>query len=99
MLGDKLLASPLTDVPGIITELKPYRRWVDTLLRQAVAEAKEAGNTKKQLHAALALLPVDDTQLPYLKDRLLRADTQDVSVIRQSLKGHKQTLVGECGER
>ena len=32
----------------------------------------------------------------YLKDRLLRADAQDVSVIRQSLKGHKQTLVGEC---
>ena len=91
MLRDKLLGSPLSDVPGIIAELKPYRRWVDPLLRQAYAEAKEAGNSQKQLHAALALLPVDDTQLPYLKDRLLRADAQDISVIRQSLAGHKDT--------
>ena len=66
------------------------------LLRQAYAEAKEAGDSQKQLHAALALLPVDDTQLPYLKDRLLRADAQDISVIRQSLAGHKDALVAEC---
>ena len=74
----------------------PYRTWVDPLLRQAYAEAKEAGNSQKQLHAALALLPVDDTQLPYLRDRLLRADAQDISVIRQSLAGHKDALVAEC---
>ena len=92
-LRDKLLGSPLSDVPGIIAELKPYRRWVDPLLRQAYAEAREAGNSQKQLHAALALLPVDDTQLPYLKDRLLRADAQDISVIRQSLAGHKDAIV------
>ena len=91
MLRDKLLGSPLSDVPGIIVELKPYRRWVDPLLRQASAEAKEAGNSQKQLNAALALLPVDETQLPYLKDRLLRADAQDISVIRQSLAGHKDS--------
>ena len=66
------------------------------LLRQAYAEAKEAGDSQKQLHAALALLPVDDKQLPYLKDRLLRADAQDISVIRQSLAGHKDALVAEC---
>ena len=95
-LRDKLLGSPLSDVPGIIAELKPYRRWVDPLLRQAYAEAREAGNSEKQLHAALALLEVDDTQLPYLKDRLLRADGPDISVIRQSLAGHKDTLVAEC---
>ncbi len=96
MFRDKLLASPLTDVPEIITELTPYRTWVNPLLRQAYAEAKEAGNSQKQLHAALALLQVDDTQLPYLKDRLLSADARDISVIRQSLASHKQTLVAEC---
>ena len=96
MLRDKLLASPLAEVPGIITELKPYRTWVDPLLRQAYAEAKEAGDSQKQLHAALALLPVDDTQLPYLRDRLLGADAQDISVIRQLLAGHKDALVAEC---
>ena len=96
MLRDKLLGSPLSDAPSIVAEIKPYQRWVDPLLRQAYAEAKEAGNSQKQLHAALALLPVDEMQLPYLKDRLLRADGNDISVIRQALAGYKDTLVPEC---
>ena len=96
MLRDKLLSSPLSEAPGIIVELRPYRRWVDPMLRVAYAEAKEAGNSRKQLNAALGLLPVDDTMLPYLKERLLRADAQDISVLRQSLAGHKETVVAEC---
>jgi len=95
-LRDKLLGSPLADVPGIVGELKHDRSWIDPLLRQAYAEAKAAGNSQKQLKAALALLPVDDTQAAYLKDRLLRADARDISVIRQSLVSHRQTLVAEC---
>ncbi len=83
-LRDKLLGSPLADVPGIIVELKPYRRWVDPLLRQADAEAREAGTSEKHLHAALALLDVDHiSELPYLKDRLFRADAQSISVLRR----------------
>jgi hypothetical protein len=96
MLRDRLLASPLADVPGIIRELEHYRGWIDPLLRQAYDEAKKAGNSQKQLHAALALLPVDDGQAAYLKDRLLHADARDISVIRQSLVSHKRTLVAEC---
>ena len=96
MLRDKLLGSPLSDAPSIVAELKPYRKWIDRLLRQAYAEAQAAGDSQKQLSAALALLPVDDTQLPYLKDRLLRADAQDVSVLRQCLSAHKDALVAEC---
>ena len=95
-LRDKLLGSPLADVPGIMAELKPYRRWIDRMLRQAYAEASESRNSQKQLHASLALLEVDDTQLPYLKDRLLRAEAQDISVIRQSLAGHQNAIVAEC---
>jgi eukaryotic-like serine/threonine-protein kinase len=95
-LVDKLLGSPLADVPGIIGDLEHYRRWSDPLLRQAYTEAKAAGDSQKQLHAALALLPVDDEQLPYLKDRLLSADARDISVIRRSLASHKQTFVAEC---
>ena len=95
-LRDKLLGSPLSEVPSVIAELSPYRRWVDQLLRQTYAEAKEAEDSQKQLYAALALLPVDDNQLPYLRDRLLRADAQNFSVIRQSLAGHKDAIVAEC---
>jgi formylglycine-generating enzyme required for sulfatase activity len=96
MLRDKLLASPLSEVPGIIAELEPYRRWADPLLRQAHTEAKEVGNPQKQLNSALALLPVDDTHLPYLKDWMLRAEARDIPVLRQSLAPHKDTLIAEC---
>jgi hypothetical protein len=86
----------LADVPSIIGELKPYRRWVDPLLRQALAEAKEVGNSPKQLHARLALLEVDHTHLAYLKDRLLRADPEEISVIRQLLASYKDALIADC---
>ncbi len=46
--------------PASLANLNPTGRWVDPLLRQAYAEARKAGNSQKQLNAALALLPVDD---------------------------------------
>jgi serine/threonine protein kinase/formylglycine-generating enzyme required for sulfatase activity len=96
VLRDRLLASPVSDVPGIIGELKRYRKWVDPLLYNAYGEAGKAGNSQKQLNAALALLPVDDVHFPYLKQRLLRALPQDVAVIGQALSGHRDSLVAEC---
>jgi serine/threonine protein kinase/formylglycine-generating enzyme required for sulfatase activity len=96
MLRDKLVASPLSDVPGIVSELRPYRKWIDRLLRQAFGEAKSLGNSDRKLRAALALLPVDGTKADYLIDRLLRADVSDLPVIRQSLVGHQGALLAEC---
>ena len=95
-LQDKLLGSPLAQVPGIIAEVKPYRRWANPLLRQTLTEAEQAGNSQKTLHASLALLEVDDQQLPYLKDRLLAAEADDISVIRHLLAAHKNAIVPEC---
>jgi serine/threonine protein kinase/formylglycine-generating enzyme required for sulfatase activity len=96
MLLNKLLGSPLADVRSVIGELKPYRRWIDPLLRQAVAEANEAGNSQRQLNAGLALLEADYTQLAYLRERLLSADAQDTAIIRQLLASHKDALIAEC---
>jgi hypothetical protein len=95
-LRDKLLASRTLDVPGIVVELSPYRGWIDAQLRRAHVEAEEAGNSQKQLNSALALLPVDDKYLSYLEERMLRADAQDIPVLRQSLAGHKDTLAAKC---
>ena len=92
-LRDKLLGSPLADTPRIIVDLKPYRRWVDHLLRESYSDAAKTGDNEKQLKAALGLLPVDDKQLPYLKDRLLHSDAKDISILRQSLAAHKNALV------
>src|SRR5262249_8939576 len=46
-------------------------------------------------HTSLALLPVDASQVPYLKGRLLDAEAGEVSVLRDALLPHKGQLVDE----
>jgi formylglycine-generating enzyme required for sulfatase activity len=89
---DRLLESTTADVPWIIKEMARYRRnkWLDPLLRQAYAQAEETKDSRKQLHASLALLPVDPAQIPYLYGRLLRAEPQELTVIREALFDHRQ---------
>src|SRR5262249_38593685 len=58
-LLDNLLRAPTEDVPAAVADMASYRRWVDEPLRQAYAEAQKKGEARKQLHASLALLPVD----------------------------------------
>ena len=59
-------------------------------------------NSRQKLHASLALLPVDATQVGYLKNRLLDATPQEVPVIVKFLEPHKDTLldkvVARCGD-
>src|SRR5262249_47047378 len=56
------------------------------------AEAK--GDARKQLHASLALLPVDPSQVEYLYGRLLTGEPQEVVVLRDALRPHADTLTG-----
>jgi len=91
-LRDRLLESTTADVPGIVKDMAAYRRWVDHLLQDAYAQAKKDKDFRKQLHASLALLPVDSGQVKYLYERLLQGDPQEVIVIRESLLGHKADL-------
>lgn len=93
MLRDRLLGSTTPDVPEIVKELGPYRRWVVPLLKTANQHAEAARDPRKQLHASLALLPVDETQTTYLFDRMLKADPIEFPVIRQALLDHKQSLI------
>ena len=48
---------------------------------------------RKQLHASLALLPVDSGQVDYLYGRLSRANRRKSIVIREALLDHKQDLM------
>ena len=59
-----------TEVPGIVKDMAPYRRWLDPLLHEAYAQAEASNDPRKQLHASLALLPVDSGQVEYLYGRL-----------------------------
>jgi formylglycine-generating enzyme required for sulfatase activity len=91
-LRDRLLESTTADVPGIVKDMAPYRRWLDPLLQESYAQAEKGHDPRKQLHASLALLPVDAGQVEYLLSRLLQGQPQEVLVIREALSPHKQEL-------
>jgi formylglycine-generating enzyme required for sulfatase activity len=88
----QIVSADTANVPNIIRAIKPSdRRWTDPELRQLVAIAPENSNDK--LHASLALLPVDPSQVEYLYSRLLGADPRQLPVIRKALDGHQKKLV------
>ncbi len=47
---------------------------------------------REHLHASLALLPVDASQVDYLFNRLLKATPSELPVLRDALKTHQSTL-------
>ncbi|MHB1425376.1 MAG: protein kinase domain-containing protein [Gemmataceae bacterium] len=92
-LVQSLLNANITQVPAIVREMAPYRTWTDPSLRQE--NDKAAVKSSQKLHTSLALLPVDVSQVKYLKDRLLDAEAGQVAVIRDALFPHKDQLVSE----
>jgi serine/threonine protein kinase/formylglycine-generating enzyme required for sulfatase activity/tetratricopeptide (TPR) repeat protein len=76
------------DVPAIIEQLSGYRRWAHLQLARLV----QSDDDREHLHASLALLPVDATQVGYLFNRLIKATPSEVPVLRDALKTHKSTL-------
>jgi serine/threonine protein kinase/formylglycine-generating enzyme required for sulfatase activity len=90
-LVQRLLDAETPQVPGIVAEMEGYRRWTDPLLRDEYQKAKP--NSRPQLHASLALLPVDPGQVEYLYQRLLDAGPHEVAVLRDALAPHKEQLV------
>ena len=92
-LRDRLLDAKTEDLPIIVKDMKYYRSWLDGPLRDAMHEPEMAKDTDKQLHISLALLPVDAGQVEYLFGRLLEAQPNQVSVIRDALLPHKNHLL------
>jgi serine/threonine protein kinase/formylglycine-generating enzyme required for sulfatase activity len=89
-LVQTLATAETADVPKIIEELSGYYRWAVPALRSIV---ESSDNPKAQLHASLALLPVDTSRVEYLYERLLKADPGQVQVIVSGLQGHKADLI------
>lgn len=86
-----VLNADTAQTPAIIDEMVEYRKWTDALLRNESQSA--AANSRQQLHASLALLPVDPGQVDYLYARLLVAQPQEVAVLRDALEAHKDGLL------
>ena len=91
-LHDRLMDASTSEVPAIIPGLAPYRRWVDPLLAAELSGPGARPESRRVLHARLALLPVDPGQVPYLRDRLLEAEPPEFLVIRAALRPHGPRL-------
>jgi formylglycine-generating enzyme required for sulfatase activity len=94
-LHSRLLEAATPDVPRIVKEMGPCRRWLNPLLLETRAKDSDP---KSQLHASLALLPVDPSQVDFLYGRLLIAGPQEHAVLREELKASKQQLTGKLWE-
>ena len=92
-LKERLLDANTKEVPNIVKDMAPYRRWLDPLLQAAYQDAKANHKPGRALHASLALLPTDPGQVGYLYGRLLHAPPRDVSVLRDALLPHKLELL------
>jgi serine/threonine protein kinase/formylglycine-generating enzyme required for sulfatase activity len=90
-LVDSLKTAGTADVPPIIRQLQGYRRWADPRLRRMLHETDEP--SRDHLHASLALLEVDPSQVDFLGERLLSAAPGELPVLREALKPHRSQLV------
>jgi serine/threonine protein kinase/formylglycine-generating enzyme required for sulfatase activity len=90
-LVQRLLDADTAQVPPVVGEMAEYRQWTDPLLHAEIDKA--ADKSRQKLHASLALLPVDSSQVAYLYDRLLDAEAHAVPVIRDALAAHKDDLL------
>jgi serine/threonine protein kinase len=91
-LRDQVLNAPTSEVPGLVENLAPYRRWLNPLLQQEYAQAQRDQDRHKQLHASLALAPGDPAQKDYLSQRLLDAQASEITAIRKALEPYQAQL-------
>jgi serine/threonine protein kinase len=94
VLVRELSTATISNVPAIVGEMGPYRRWINPLLRDAYAQAEPEGKADDQLRLSLALLPADPGQVEYLYERMLGAKPAELEVLRATLEGRKSVLVG-----
>ena len=92
-LVNRLIDSRLNEVPSVIEELNDYRYWTDPVLKRKLGEADKGSN--ESLNISLGLLPVDSGQLPYLKQRLLSAEPDQVATLVALLEDHQESLMPE----
>jgi len=80
-----------SEVPTIIQNLHGLRSWADPELRRMLRQTDPSA--REHLHASMALLADDPSQVDYLADRLLSASAFEVLVLRELLKPHQSRLV------
>lgn len=89
-LVEGLLRADTSQVKEIIGKLTDYREYATDDLKRAFAESPDDSNAK--LHAALAMLPEDQSALPFLRERLLTVSPTQFQYVSDLLAGHKSEL-------
>ena len=90
-LVDALVNADIAKVPEIVTNLEKYRAWADPLLKAKFNQAKEGSS--QRLNMALALLPVDESKMNYLRDQLLVVTPTQFPVVRDDLLHHEDAVI------
>ncbi len=89
-----LLQADTSQIKAMITSLDGYRKWAADDLGAAFAQPP-AGMPNAKLHAALAMLPEDDSVLEYLKDQLLIVSPMQFQYVRDLMVDHKSSCTEE----
>jgi eukaryotic-like serine/threonine-protein kinase len=89
MVGS-LKTARTADVPSIIKQLSGYRRWADPPLRRLLKESYPA--SREYLHASMAMLAEDPSQVDYLTDSLLSASATELPVLGELLEPHQSKI-------
>jgi len=88
-----LKTASTAEVPSIIKQLRGSRRWADPQLRRQLRESESS--SREYLHASLALLPDDPSQVDYLCGRLLSASPAELPVLRAALLPYQSRVAPE----
>ncbi|MEK6246621.1 MAG: hypothetical protein N2C12_00480, partial [Planctomycetales bacterium] len=79
-LVEALLLADTSQVQTIIGNLSDFREYASDDLSKAFTKSSDDSTAK--LHAALAMLPEDNSVLPFLKDRLLTVNPMQFEHVR-----------------
>src|SRR5262249_29725885 len=90
-LVEALTTASTAEVPPLVQQISGYRRWANPRLVRLFEGTR--GSNREHLHASLALLPGDATQVNTLYDRLITAAPGDLPVLRDALGPYRAGLV------
>jgi tRNA A-37 threonylcarbamoyl transferase component Bud32 len=95
-LVDSLITADVTQLPTVISDLGDVRRWSTPLLHERLGRAEE-GSAEK-IHLSLALLPVDESQVDYLRSQLPDSTLDQFTVLREALAPYGQSIASSLWE-
>jgi formylglycine-generating enzyme required for sulfatase activity len=89
-LVDALLNADTARVPEIAAEIAEYRSWAEPLLHEEYAAA--ADGSIERLHLAVALLPMEQSVLPELREQLLSVAPAQFPVVCDALRPYSDSF-------